>query len=316
MDQLDKFILFELSSNCRVSFSDLAKKANVTPNTIKNRVSNLEKSRIILQYQMEINPRVFNLNNVLISFIITNQQICDVKEKIGSNSLVYGVGITLNQGIATAYFRSNDELAALVDFLESLDLAQLEVFPILLPTSTSLLKPQIEANELQPIDWLLLYHLRANARVPLSHLASRTKISVKTIRKRINSLLRKSFIRLTIQMNPGATQKGIMVVFKCDFEKLTQKMILEIEGTLKAVLGEQFWVSWRVVGRPLLLLACKSENINQIEELRIKIMEVIPKGIITGYRLGGEINYYPDLIDDFLEKKRTENWFSPEQWRK
>ncbi|MHA2212551.1 MAG: Lrp/AsnC family transcriptional regulator, partial [Candidatus Thorarchaeota archaeon] len=54
MDLLDKLLIMELSNDCRMSFSELARKHEVSVNTIKSRVDSLLERRIILGFDVHV----------------------------------------------------------------------------------------------------------------------------------------------------------------------------------------------------------------------------------------------------------------------
>ncbi|MHA2313031.1 MAG: Lrp/AsnC family transcriptional regulator [Candidatus Thorarchaeota archaeon] len=54
MDALDRLILSELSYQCRVSFSKLAEKFDVSLTTIKNRVEALVEEGVILRFVVQL----------------------------------------------------------------------------------------------------------------------------------------------------------------------------------------------------------------------------------------------------------------------
>jgi len=58
MDKLDRQILDELGYQCRVSFSKLAEKFDVSLNTIKNRVEALVDEGVIVNFVVQLNLTV------------------------------------------------------------------------------------------------------------------------------------------------------------------------------------------------------------------------------------------------------------------
>ncbi len=317
LDNLDKYILMELSKNCRISFSFLAKKAQVSPNTIKNRYLNLLKQKIILASIIEFNPVLFNANYAFISFYFKKQISEDLINHIGNNEIVISVGFGSNTGFATLIYRTNEELSKLSDFFSSLkDIDTFEIFPILLPFTSEYLTPLDTFESLQPLDWLLLYHLRTNGRMPLSQLAKKTQVTVKTIRKRLNSLLNKNMIRQTIWLNPGAISKGLMVIFKLEYLKITRKFLFEIEKEIKNIHKDNFWVSWQVVDRPIILLAFQAASSSEVNAIKNNIIKITPHYNSISQVIGGEMRYFPDFTDRILEEKKRQNWFSTAQWER
>lgn len=61
IDKTDIEILKKLNKNAKISYVDLSSALKLTPNAIKNRIKNLEKSNIILGYSISINHKHFGL---------------------------------------------------------------------------------------------------------------------------------------------------------------------------------------------------------------------------------------------------------------
>ena len=60
LDQLDVDILVQLSENCRQNNQEIAQKIGVTYHTVKNRINELEKKKIIQSYRILINLSAVN----------------------------------------------------------------------------------------------------------------------------------------------------------------------------------------------------------------------------------------------------------------
>jgi len=61
IDKTDLEILKNLNKDAKISYVDLSHSLKLTPNAIKNRIQNLEKSNVILGYSISINHKHFEL---------------------------------------------------------------------------------------------------------------------------------------------------------------------------------------------------------------------------------------------------------------
>ncbi|WP_455141417.1 Lrp/AsnC family transcriptional regulator [Candidatus Hodarchaeum mangrovi] len=304
MDLLDKSILFELSSNCRVSFTFLAQKYGVTSNTIKNRVKILEEQQIIKKYIVELNPKLLNLNTAIIWIKFPSLINTDTFLKLGQNENISAIGIGLDSAFLIINYLSNNELAQMKDLvLKQIDTEEIIVFPVLPPLSIKTLIPKRNLEEINDIEWYILSLLRHNARITLSNLSRKTNLSVKTLRRRIEKLHSDSIALFTIQMNPSVLKKGLMVIFALELKKLTLESQTLIEKEVRKKLGEKFWVSWQVVDRPIILLAFQANNMLEVSNIS-KTLSTIEKNPISIQKLIGEkFEYFSDLFDHLLDKK-------------
>lgn len=317
MDQLDKAILLDLSQNCRISYSSLAKKYQISVNTIKNRVNNLQAQTIISGYVVQLNPKLFNASRAIVTFRVDKPVGDEVIEQLGSHRLIEGAGIGFEAGFVIILYQNNEDLDKVMDFFANvLDLVNIEVFPISPPLQDLDIAPLKPLEALQPIDFLILYHLRTRGRIPLSSLSKRTKIPVSTIRKRLDFMRKNNMIIETILLNPGALQKGFITMFKVEVDSIiTSQFRREIDQLFLKELGEYYWITWKVVDRPLLLLGFQVGNANDVALIQKKIItKLIPTYKSISHLSGGKINYFPDFRDELLEEKRNMEWFYPDQW--
>jgi Lrp/AsnC family leucine-responsive transcriptional regulator len=67
LDSVDLEILDQMQSNARISNADLARKLNLAPSAVLERVKKLEQKNVISQYTAQINP--IALDQKLLAFI-------------------------------------------------------------------------------------------------------------------------------------------------------------------------------------------------------------------------------------------------------
>ncbi len=302
MDLLDKQILMELSNDCRISYSHLAQKHNVSANTIKNRVRILEEKGIIERFTFEFNPSLMNANTVLILFKFHNQPSENLINQLGMHPLVTGIGAGVEAGFAIGFYRNHTEISLLSDVFHSVDkIREVSIFPVLLPLTADQLSPMGTLSDIKRLDWSILSHLRENGRITLSELSKKTHISVKTIRKRLKSLQERNMIRLTIQLNPGKISRGMMVLILVELNKLTRQNRVSIDNEIRRTRPDHFWVSWQVVDRPIIILAFQAENVDEVKSIQEDVLSKVPDIQTTSHLVGGSIRYYPDFTDELLE---------------
>lgn len=82
LTQIDKKILIELVNNARIPITKLAEKIKSTPTIVRNRIRNLEKAGIIIQYRISINLEKLGLEFFKSIIHMENQDINDEKSLI------------------------------------------------------------------------------------------------------------------------------------------------------------------------------------------------------------------------------------------
>lgn len=92
LDDKDHKIIAVLRDNARISIRDLAKKTNLRPSTVHQRIKILKQKKIIEKYTLKLNNKAIGENFIV--FILVNTKK-DLDEKIISNKHVKEVfGIT------------------------------------------------------------------------------------------------------------------------------------------------------------------------------------------------------------------------------
>ncbi|MBD3404862.1 MAG: AsnC family transcriptional regulator [Candidatus Lokiarchaeota archaeon] len=302
MDQLDKAILMELSINCRASYSKLARKYDVSVTTIKNRVNALIENRIIQGFSVQPNQQIFGASNAIVLLQLSSTSI-GLLEQIGSNEFVSAAGLGLNQeGFVVTLYRNNAELAQVTELFYSLkEISDFEIFQVLPPLQERIHIPTKTISDMKRIDWKIIQRLQENGRKPLSELASEIVGSVPTIRKRLNFLRKHNLIDITILLNPGAIKKGFMVIITVQFPSITSEEYHRFENRIRDSLEDNFWVSWKVIDRPMLLLAFQASNPIEVKKIRKELLDLRPDIRILGETIGGEIKYFPDFRHKIIE---------------
>ena len=120
MDLLDKALFQELANNCRVSFTDLSKKYDVSVNTIKKRVEDMLEKGLIVAFDVQLKLSIYNASFALV--ILRLDQVLSEQEQdeIGKHQFITSIstGIQLDGQVVIIY-RNNDELNEVIEFLRS-----------------------------------------------------------------------------------------------------------------------------------------------------------------------------------------------------
>ncbi|MHA2224630.1 MAG: AsnC family transcriptional regulator [Candidatus Hodarchaeales archaeon] len=316
MDTLDKSLLFELAENCRVSFSKLSNLLNITQEEVSSRIQRLVKDRIILKFTVVPVGFVFGAKEALICFRSNQPFTHDQITLFGVNSSVEFISVKNTEGFAKVYYRTQDELIDVVSYFRRFhsNFEDIQAHPIHLLEREETRQLKKDLFAFQKIDWLILTHLREQGRLSLSDLSKRTNIAIETLVERLSFLRDNNLIRETIQMNPAKTQKETWTNFRLELTFLTQPMQNELNRELLETFGGYWWsYSWKVVDKPMLLLSFLCSSYTEVEKIQTWLSEIAGLKSIDSF-MGGTTYYFKDFRDDFLEEKRSHQWFSPEKW--
>ncbi|MHA2378203.1 MAG: Lrp/AsnC family transcriptional regulator [Candidatus Thorarchaeota archaeon] len=306
VDVLDKAIILELSNSCRTSFSNLAKKYDVSVNTIKNRVEDLLEKKIIMGFDVQLKLSLLNASFALVILYLKDKASRGVVSELGRSPFIMATGTGVEpEGFAIAVYRNSTELSQAVEHLKSNDaIKEVEVFQILPPPSSMETVPSSKGlDALKKTDWKILYHLRWNGRMPLRELAKLVGKSVPTVRKRLEFMRKYDMIYETAILNIGAVGEGMVITFGVVIPGLTPAKQLDIEKSVIRSFEDNYWVSWMSVDKPLIFLTFQVANALEAGSIRDGLVEMFPESQIVAQSISGMWEYFRDFRDFILEEK-------------
>ncbi len=99
IDKKDKQILNILQENCRLSNAEIARRMNMVPSAILERVRKLEKKGFISGYELRLDPKALGLSLTVITLVKT-------EENVGSTRI--GLDLARIPEIQEVYFTAGE----------------------------------------------------------------------------------------------------------------------------------------------------------------------------------------------------------------
>jgi len=187
LDLIDKTIMTEIASNCRISYQSLSRKTGLSSTAVKNRVAALLDSGAISRFANSLSAAMINAEH-FIALVITDgtEDIDEFVGKMGESSMVGHISLLASAG-GGAYLLWGQ-------YIGSAMLSELRAF---------LHKPpEVQDVELHTILWrvgkkvkLSNLHLRIlavlqkNPRALINDIAIDTNLAPKTVRRAIRELM-------------------------------------------------------------------------------------------------------------------------------
>lgn len=237
LDKLDKDIIYELSSNCRQPDSVIAKKLLKSKQVIRYRISNLERAKIILDYNALIDFRILGFNSFRMYFKLRNmgpekeQEMYDYMKK--NDLFLWTVNLEGDVDIAfyvwaksidqfyekwEEFFKIYRQYILRQEFYLSINQIHYPM-KILKKTNKSIEEWNVGKNKklvkIDQIDFKILKLLSRHAKMPLIEIAEQVGISPKLVAYRIKQLEKKGVI-LAYNAIIDETKIGYNM-FKVDF---------------------------------------------------------------------------------------------------
>lgn len=188
MDKIGKDILRELFRfNCRASYRSLARKFNLSPNTIKNRITKMIEDGVIVKFQISLTHEMTGIE-VVFGLIFTDgtENSKEFVSRIGKSPMISYVSI-LSATEGGAYFilagsKGPNQLAELGAMLREIDqVRKVELHMISGPWRGR--KIEFTKSQLKVIRCL-----QQDARMRIEEIAKKTGMAAKTVRRILREL--------------------------------------------------------------------------------------------------------------------------------
>lgn len=199
MDELDKKILGDLGSNCRVSYQELSRRYGISANAIRRRVLNLEESGEISGYSLFLSPAMIGVNRIL--GLLTSDGSRDeveVMDEIGSHSGVIASAAYSNGIYAlVGEYTTPEELLDLTSYFRKIEsIEKTEVHQTIVPLGTHMELSRMHLRVLKP-----LLH---GPRLSVVEVSRKSGLTARRVRRLLNQLEESGAIRFQALLELGA----------------------------------------------------------------------------------------------------------------
>jgi len=199
MDELDKKILGDLGSNCRVSYQELSRRYGVSANAIRRRVLNLEESGEISGYSLLLSPAMIGVNRIL--GLLTadgSRDEVEVMDEIGSHSGVIASAAYSNGIYAlVGEYTTPEELLDLTSYFRKIEsIEKTEVHQTIVPLGTHMDLSRMHLRVLKP-----LLH---EPRLSVVEVSRKSGLTARRVRRLLNQLEESGAIRFQALLELGA----------------------------------------------------------------------------------------------------------------
>ena len=246
MDRTDKAIIYELLSNCRISYDDLGQKVGLSSSTVWRRVTELEEKGVIERYILTLDPRI--IRSEFINAIITLDKIHSeesIFDAITRNESIIAATAILNRLCMVSYeAESSSEEQQTAKYLQSIPgVLSVETYRIQgVPTESNPDGGTVTidfTNEEKEV----LRHMMDEPRISINEIVERTGKSYRRIKKILDDIIDARKVRFGLQWNPNA-KGNEMFILKMD---LASEVPFEnIDTWLEKDFPDNYWWSFPV----------------------------------------------------------------------
>jgi DNA-binding Lrp family transcriptional regulator len=262
LDDIDLRILNLLSRNGRLSYRSIGLIVGLTTKSVKSRVDRMLAAKVIEKFLTKVNPSVIGYRKTC-AFALRKSQLSqelidrinligEVQHRFEVMGGVIGFDVVIKEG-------TEDKIDLLLSSLR--------------PALLGLIQSQNREvhQKLTKTDYTIMKQLIKNPRMEIGDIGAATSISPKTVRRRLDKMIRNHVIEFSIQPNPDA-MKGYIVFFldvkvrnRSQHQKILQRIYEELHDHFM-LLSSDISNQEETIG---LLLG--SEDAIGIESIRSKI---------------------------------------------
>jgi Lrp/AsnC family leucine-responsive transcriptional regulator len=287
MDKTDMSLILLLIQNSRLSYAELADKLNLSINAVHKRIQQLIETDVIHKFTAKVS---IPTSQAILVYIFGTSQLAsfhDLPEKLRSNGSIYWLAIGSGKFIYTgAFIRNLSELEPLISFIKKqAELTEPTVGisqPIPMPGG---LKPTDLA--LCDLDYRVISSLRDNSRKAIADVATELGVSAKTVRRRLNRMIKNNLIELTMEWYPD---KSDDITTLMDLKLKPGSNLAAVGFQIQKNYGSNALFFWCYANIPdALTFVIWTNNMGELHRLREKIerepdvISAVPYVLTTGY---------------------------------
>lgn len=263
LDDIDLKVLNSLGRNGRLSYRNIAYAIGLTTKSVKVRVDKMISGNVIERFIALVNPSILGYNTICTFAIRKNKlsnEITDRIKLVGDIQYQFTV-LGGAVGFSIAVREGSEEKIELL--LKSLQHA---ILGVTIQNSSS--NSDISKG-LRVTDYHIIKQLVLNPRMEISDIGKKISISPKTVRRRLDRIIKYRILEFTILPNPYAMKGQIVFFLEVKIEKGQYRILVEkIYGALhnNLVLSSMHHDQEDTIG---LILA--SEDVFKIEQIRSQV---------------------------------------------
>lgn len=294
LDDIDLKIINSLGRNGRLSYRNIAYAIGLTTKSVKVRVDKMISGNVIERFIALVNPSILGYNTICTFAIRKNKlsnEIIDRIKLVGDIQYQFTV-LGGAVGFSIAVREGSEEKIELL--LKSLQHA---ILGVTIQNSSS---HSDISKSLRVTDYHIIKQLVLNPRMEISDIGRIISVSPKTVRRRLDRIIKYRILEFTILPNPYAMKGQIVFFLEVKIEKGQYRILVEkIYGALhnNLVLSSMHHDQEDTIG---LILA--SEDVFKIEQIRSQVesFEEVKEANIF---LPITITYNQELIVKAIEQK-------------
>lgn len=274
MDNLDIKILSRLLNNCRESDRQIGKELGVSGSSVRARIQKMEKSEIIENFTMKVDPPLLGLGVVYI--VVSGQNVKEILEQVSLVGKPFFV-VPCVGGITVCGIVVKENIKEKIELAKNL-MKDIRVLSIFEAESTE------QRSNLTKTDLEILEQLLKNPRQRIETISKKINLSTKTVTRCIEKLNENESIQFTLVYDPTKIDNFIPHVILTWIDEDLKKMLKNLEKNFS-----DSFLQIPFIAKNQIVLFMYSKDIYSMDDITQKVRSVnnvksadlfIPKKII------------------------------------
>lgn len=260
LDLLDKGILRDLLSNCRITYEELSRKLGVSANAVRKRVQKLEETGVIDGYSVRFSPEMIDCEYVF-GLLTTDGSVDEVElvDKIALNRCIIAASSYTDGTYALiGEYTSTSELMSIGTHLRSLEsVTHVEMHTILQERGGKM--------DMNSLHLRILLCLLDDPRMPIVEIAKRAGMTARRVRKLLQEIEESKAVRFSIKAELGAAS-GIPFLLKFSYDQ-TKMHPQVFEEWLWEHYSLPLWEVYLSASEPIALALFAVDYLNELDSI-------------------------------------------------
>ena len=218
-------LILLLIQNSRLSYAELAEKLSLSVNAVHKRIQQLIETDVVHKFIARVSLFASQGLTVYISGASQLENLTNLPDKLRTHDSIYLLAISSAKFVYTgAYIRNISELEPLILYLKKEVCISEPTVGILQPSQPPSTSPKPADLALCALDYKIINALKNDARRNIADVATELGVSSKTVRRRLDRMIKNSLIELTIEWYPDKSDDIITLMdvkLKPDFNGAT-----------------------------------------------------------------------------------------------
>lgn len=212
MDKIDMSLILLLLQNSRATYAELADKLGLSVNAVHKRIQQLIESDVIHKFIARVSLLSSQGLTIYISGTSQLESTKDLPDKLRLHGSIFWLALGSAKYVYTgAYIKNISELEPLITYVKKETGISEPTVGILQPFQPP---PNLKPSDLElcTLDYRIINILKEDSRRNVADVATELGVSAKTIRRRLDRMIKNGLIELTLEWYPDKSDDIITLM--------------------------------------------------------------------------------------------------------